>query len=89
MPGEKLTRIRIVSNPGYEAFGYGTAIVRSLIGVLSALPFFLGYVVIAIMVAAREDKRGYHDIVARTCVVHGTQAAGDPEDDTASSAPQS
>ena len=69
-PGKKLTKIRIVSYPGYGSFGYGTATVRTAMGLVSVLPLFLGYVVIAIMVAGREDKRGYHDIVARTCVVH-------------------
>jgi uncharacterized RDD family membrane protein YckC len=41
------------------------------------------------MIAGREDKRGYHDIVAKTCVVHEAQARGDRVDETASSAPQS
>ena len=73
-PGKKLTRIRIVSYPSYWSFGYGTATVRTAIGVLSALPLFLGYVVIAIMIAGRKDKRGYHDIVSKTCVVHDAPA---------------
>lgn len=70
IPGKRLTRIRIVSWPGYGSFGYGTALLRSLIGVLSAAPLMIGYLVISFMVALRPDKRGYHDLLARTCVVH-------------------
>ena len=69
-PGKKLTRIHIASYPGYGRLGHWTALVRSLIATLSALPLFLGYVVIAVMIARRPDKRGYHDLIARTCVVH-------------------
>ena len=69
-PGKKLTRIRIVSYPEYRPFSYGTAAVRILISVASALPLLAGYIAIAIMIALREDKRGYHDLLARTVVVH-------------------
>jgi uncharacterized RDD family membrane protein YckC len=63
-PGKKLTRTRIVSYPGY-----GKALIRSLVGAFSALTV-VGYVVIAVMVGKRKDKRGYHDLAASTCVVH-------------------
>ena len=69
-PGKKLTRIRIVSYPEYRPFSYGTAAVRILISVASALPLLAGYIAIAIMIALREDKRGYHDLLVRTVVVH-------------------
>ena len=69
-PGKKLTHIRIVSYPRYQPFGYGTAVVRTIMGILSALPLLLGYAAISIMIATRPDKRGYHDIVAKTCVIH-------------------
>jgi uncharacterized RDD family membrane protein YckC len=42
------------------------------------LPFLVGYLIIAIMIAGREDKRGYHDIVSKTCVVHDSPSDGDP-----------
>lgn len=77
-PGKKLTEIRIVSYPDYGSFGYRTATVRTLIGVASLLPIPVGYVVIAIMIAGREDKRGYHDIVSNTYVVHDSPTDGDP-----------
>jgi uncharacterized RDD family membrane protein YckC len=41
-----------------------------LVAVASALPLFAGYAVIALMIGLRADKRGYHDLVAGTCVVH-------------------
>ena len=68
-PGKKLTRTRIVSYPSYGPFGYGKALVRSLVGAFTAFTV-IGYVVIAVMVGKREDKRGYHDLVASTCVIH-------------------
>jgi len=68
-PGKKLMRIRIVTFPDYQPFSYGTATVRTLVGAVSALTL-VGYIVIAFMVALRQDKRGYHDMIARTCVVH-------------------
>jgi uncharacterized RDD family membrane protein YckC len=69
-PGKKLTRIHIASYPGYGRLSYWTALVRSLVAALSVLPLFLGYVVIAVMVGRRKDKRGYHDLLAKTCVIH-------------------
>ena len=69
-PGKKLTSIRIVSYPDYGGLSYWTATVRSLIGVASALPLLVGYIPIAIMIGTRGDKRGYHDLIAGTCVVH-------------------
>ena len=69
-PGKKLLSIRITSYPGYKPFSYGTATVRSLLSLTGALTFGLGYLAMAVMVGAREDKRGYHDLMAGTCVVH-------------------
>ena len=69
-PGKKVVRLRIVSYPGYEPFGYGTATFRAALGLTGAVSIGLGYVVMAVMIAARDDKRGYHDLIARTCVVH-------------------
>ena len=38
---------------------------------LAAITLGPGYIVIIGMVAARDDKRGYHDLWASTVVVHG------------------
>ena len=69
-PGKKLTRIRIVSYPDYQPFSYGIATLRMVLSLTGAITLFLGYLVMAAMIAARRDKRGYHDLVARTCVVY-------------------
>ena len=68
-PGKKLMNVRIVSYPDYEPFSYGRAVVRTLLSLIASVTV-VGYVVIALMVAYRDDKRGFHDIVARTCVIH-------------------
>ena len=68
-PGKKLMKVRIVSYPDYQPFSYGRAAVRTLISLIASVTV-VGYVVIALMVANRDDKRGFHDIVARTCVIH-------------------
>ena len=69
-PGKKLVGIRIVSYPKYQPFSYRTALVRSLLGLVSGLTFGIGYVVMALMIASREDRWGFHDIIANTCVIH-------------------
>ena len=69
-PGKKILSIRIVTCPGYQQLSYVAAIVRMIASLLSLIVVGLGYVIIGIMVALRADKRGYHDLVARTCVIH-------------------
>ena len=69
-PGKKMLRIRIVSYPGYQPFSYPTASIRTLASLLGLFTFGLGYMAQAVMIAARGDKRGYHDLIAKTCVVH-------------------
>ncbi len=69
-PGKKLLRIRIVSHPEHRNFSYGTATIRTLLSLTGALTLGVGYVVQASMIGSRPDNRGYHDLAARTCVVH-------------------
>ena len=69
-PGKKMLRIRIVSYPDYQPFSYRTASIRTLASLLGLFTLGLGYMAQAVMIAARDDKRGYHDLIARTCVVH-------------------
>ena len=69
-PGKKMMRIRIVSYPDYQPFSYRTASIRTLASLLGLFTLGLGYMAQAVMIAAREDKRGYHDLVAKTCVIH-------------------
>ena len=69
-PGKKLTKIKIVSYPGYSAFSYGTATLRTVLSLTGVLTLGLLYLVMAIMIGVRSDKRGFHDIAAGTCVIH-------------------
>ncbi len=69
-PGKKLLSIRITTYPSYNTLSYTTATVRTLLSLTGALSLLAGYVVMAAMVGLRSDKRGYHDLVAKTCVVH-------------------
>ena len=69
-PGKKMLRIRIVSYPDYQPFSYRTASIRTLASLLGLFTLGLAYMAQAVMIAARDDKRGYHDLIARTCVVH-------------------
>lgn len=69
-PGKKILKIRIVSYPEYQEFGYWTAAIRSIVSAVSAVLLFIPYIVIAIMIVVRDDKRGLHDLLAKTVVVH-------------------
>ena len=69
-PGKKLMRIRIVSYPGYQPFSYGTASLRQVVSLTGVLTAGLLYLVMVFMVGLRADKRGFHDLIARTCVIH-------------------
>ena len=69
-PGKKLAKIKIVSYPGYSAFSYGTATLRTVLSLTGVLTLGLLYLVMAIMIGVRSDKRGFHDIAAGTCVIH-------------------
>ena len=58
--------LRAVNRDGSDLTG-GQAIVRVLVTPLSFLVFFLGFWLILI----RGDRRGLHDLIARTAVVYG------------------
>lgn len=63
--GKMLVRIRVVMTDG-EPLSLGTAILRYLGSILSALVFGIGY----IMAGVRVDKRALHDLIAGTRVEH-------------------
>lgn len=66
-PGKKLMGIKIASFPEHEPLTLGKALMRYFIGyTLSTLIIGLGY----LMIAFRNDKRGLHDIIAKTCVIY-------------------
>ena len=75
-PGKKLMSIKIVSYPGYEGFSYGTATLRTLLSLSGALTVGLLYLVMSFMIGMRADKRGFHDLMAKTCVVHDKSSSG-------------
>lgn len=62
--GKKLMGIKIVGEYG-ERISLGKSVVRYLGTILSSLFFYIGY----IMAAFHPQKRGLHDIIAKTYVV--------------------
>ena len=69
-PGKKLMGIRIVSSPDYKTLSYKKSIMRYLVGyTASVLTLGLGF----LMIAFRKDKRGLHDLIAKTCVIYDEQ----------------
>ena len=69
-PGKKMLNLKIVSYPDYQPFSYRTASIRTLASLLGVLTLGFGYLAQAVMIARRDDKRGYHDLIANTCVIH-------------------
>jgi len=66
-PGKKLMGIRIVSFPDHQTLSYKKSAMRYIIGyTASVLILFLGF----LMIAFRKDKRGLHDLIAKTCVIY-------------------
>lgn len=69
--GKKLFGIKVVA--GTPKIGYGTALLREIVGkFLSSLVFGLGY----LWVIWDPEKQGWHDKVASTHVVHLTPFGG-------------
>lgn len=66
--GKKIMGIRIVKMNG-ENVGISNMLLRELVGrLIYIITFGIGIIVSAIMVAAREDKRSIHDLIAGTYV---------------------
>jgi uncharacterized RDD family membrane protein YckC len=63
-PGKRLFGLRVVDQRGVR-LSFGRASVRHFAKVLSAMPLYLGFVVIAF----NEHKVGLHDVVAGTYVI--------------------
>ncbi len=67
-PGKMALGLRVVRQDGAEPVGFGAAFMREVLGKLvSSLVLGIGY----LMVGFRGDKRGLHDLIARTSVVKG------------------
>ncbi len=64
-PGMRVMRIRVVRDVDGGPIGWSSAILRLIGYWISAIVFYLGF--IWIFIDAR--KRGWHDLIAGTCVV--------------------
>lgn len=65
-PGKKFVHVKIVDAKTFEDIDNKQALARSLGYIASTLVLLLGF----IMVAFRDDKRGLHDLLAGTAVIH-------------------
>lgn len=68
-PGKALMGVRIVTLDG-DPIGVGRALVRLLGYVVSAAPLFAGFAWILVS----DRRQGWHDLLARTCVVYDWDA---------------
>jgi uncharacterized RDD family membrane protein YckC len=64
-PGKKLLRLKIVRIDGVQPIGIGTAGMRVLGYFVSSLIFCIGF----LMIGFSSDKRGLHDLIAKTRVI--------------------
>jgi len=64
-PGKKLMGIKVVSVDN-EPLTLGQSFLRYIGYIISSLMFFIGF----IMIGVRRDKRGLHDLIARTKVIY-------------------
>jgi uncharacterized RDD family membrane protein YckC len=66
--GKKIVGIRIVKVNG-EKLGFGAMLLRTVVAsVIYVITLGIAFIVSAIMVAVREDKRAIHDFLAGTYV---------------------
>ena len=65
-PGKKFVHIKIVDAKTFKDIDNKQAITRSFGYIVSTLVLLIGF----IMVAFRKDKRGLHDLLAGTVVIH-------------------
>jgi len=77
-PGKKILNLKIV-NEYYFDIDLKTAIIRYIGYYLNILTLFIGFAIIAF----REDKKGLHDILAKTYVIHTDKEKTNFESDTA------
>jgi len=65
-PGKKFVHIKIVDAKTFKDVDNKQAITRSFGYIISTIALLIGF----IMVAYRRDKRGLHDLLAGTIVIH-------------------
>lgn len=64
-PGMSALGIRVISFDGSGSIGYGRAFIRWIVGILSAIPLFLGY----FWMLWDKEKQCWHDKLASDVVV--------------------
>ena len=69
--GKRIMGLRVVRMNG-EEMTFGRGLLRVLGYLLSALPLFLGF----IWVIFSNKRRGWHDMLAGTCVIYSWDARG-------------
>ncbi len=69
-PGKRLLGIHLMRVDGQDV-SFLRAIGRHLAGILSALIFMIGY----LMIGLTREKTGLHDLIAGTRVIHGRKGA--------------
>ena len=65
-PGKKFVHIKIVDAKTYEDISNTQALTRSFGYLASIFSFLIGF----LMIALRKDKRGLHDLLAKTVVIY-------------------
>ena len=66
-PGKMVMNLKVVDAQSGAHLSYLTAFLRETVGkLISALPFLLGFWIVAF----RDDKRTFHDLIFKTQVVH-------------------
>ncbi|MBD2869061.1 RDD family protein [Paenibacillus arenilitoris] len=69
--GKRICGIRIVKVSDGQPPGLGTMLLRNVVtGLIYAITLGIAFIVSAIMVGVREDKRSIHDFIAGTEVVY-------------------
>jgi uncharacterized RDD family membrane protein YckC len=80
-PGMRLMHMRVVDEHGAPP-GLGRSLLRLVGAVLAAIPLFAGY----LLVLVDDRRRGLHDMIARTVVVHArAEPAAQPAQSSSSS----
>ena len=70
--GKRAFGIYVATTDG-ERIGYGRSFARLVCYVISAIPFYVGFLVAAF----HPQKRALHDLIAGTVVLHGTPHVGE------------
>jgi uncharacterized RDD family membrane protein YckC len=71
--GKKLLGIKVVDREG-QRLGFGRAIARNLAKIISFIPLGLGF----LWVAFSKEKKGWHDMIAKTYVAHDSAEVENP-----------